>query len=214
MTVPQPNVMFPCRVIKVGGSLLSLPGLGRVLTDWLDRQSILDTLLIVGGGELVDAIRQMDQEYGLDKEVAHWLAVRAMNLNGFVVSQLVPGGTWTASLGHWRGDQEPNRPRRRFLSPDYFLRWEEPMLPGVRLPLGWHVTSDSIAARVAEVCQAQELVLLKSTVPTTARLPISGAEAVTTGFVDRQFLASAAPVKRIRAVNLRDAAFEETSLIV
>jgi aspartokinase-like uncharacterized kinase len=199
-------------VVKVGGSLLNLPGLYRVLTSWLDRQPIDDTLLVVGGGELVDSIRQMDQRFGLADEAAHWLAIRAMNLNGFVLSRLVPGATWLKSLGDWHHDHELSGPRRRFLSAEYFLRREEPQLPGVRLPMGWHVTSDSIAARLAEVCQTRELVLLKSTIPTTEGRPISCGEAVAMGLVDSHFPTSAAPLRRVRVVNLRDAEFAEMPL--
>ena len=196
----------------MGGSLLNLPGLWRVLTCWLDQQPALDTLLIVGGGELADSIRQLDQQYGLAEESAHWLSIRAMNVNGFVLSRLVPGATWMSGLRDWQRDQERDQPRWRFIAAEYFLRREEPALPGVRLPIGWHVTSDSIAARLAEVCQAQELVLLKSTIPTADGLPMSGVQAAATGFVDRHFPTSAAPLRRIRAVNLRDAGFVETSL--
>ena len=50
----------------------------------------------------------------------------------------------------------------RILAPGNFLREVEPGLPGPKLPVGWDVTSDSIAARVAVLFDVAELVLLKS----------------------------------------------------
>ena len=158
-----------CRVVKVGGSLLDCPGLWRLLTVWLDAQPALDNLLIVGGGELANQVRQLDQRYGLPQDTSHSLAIRAMHLNGFVLSQLVPGALWMATYGEWIRRPATTGQDRWFFAVEPFLRRDEPELPGVRLPSGWHVTSDSIAARLAVVCQARELVLLKSTIPAAAR---------------------------------------------
>ncbi|MHB8970411.1 MAG: hypothetical protein ACYC3X_12530 [Pirellulaceae bacterium] len=212
MTPRQPHIVCPCRVVKVGGSLLELPDLWHILTNWLDRQPLADTLLVVGGGELVEFIRRLDQRFGLGDETAHWLSIQAMSLHGFVLSRLVPDAVWMEGLSDWHSDHKPVEPQRRFISAECFLRREEPQLPGVRLPVGWHVTSDSIAARLAEVCQAWELVLLKSTLPLTEGRPISSQEAVATGLVDRHFPTSAAPLRHVRVVNLRDADFAEASL--
>ena len=52
-----------------------------------------------------------------------------------------------------------------------FMRQIEPRLQGSKLPYGWSVTSDSIAARVAAVLAAGELVLLKPALPCKNRKP-------------------------------------------
>jgi aspartokinase-like uncharacterized kinase len=200
--------------VKVGGSLLDCPGLWRILTAWLDAQPALDNLLIVGGGELANQVRRLDQRYGLPRDTSHSLAIRAMHLNGFVLSQLVPGALWMAGYGEWTRHQAATGQDRWFFAVEPFLRREEPKLPGVRLPSGWHVTSDSIAARLAEVCQARELVLLKSTIPATHGASVSVAQAVSRRLVDEFFPTSAAPLRQIRAVNLRDARFAEVRLTV
>jgi hypothetical protein len=63
-----------------------------------------------------------------------------------------------------------------------FARADEPR-PG-HLPHRWEVTSDSLAARVAVVAQARQLVLLKSvTIPET----MSWADAAGCGYVDPFF---------------------------
>jgi aspartokinase-like uncharacterized kinase len=198
--------------VKVGGSLLDLPGLWRILTAWLDAQPALENLLVVGGGSLADQVRKLDQCYGLPRDTAHWLAIRAMDLNGFVLSRLMPGARWTADVGAWARHRATTGQDRRFLAVEVFLRREEPVLPGVRLPSGWHVTSDSIAARLAVVCHARELVLLKSTIPTACGTSVSVAQAASLRLVDEFFPASAAPLHQIRVVNLRDAGFAEVRL--
>jgi hypothetical protein len=83
--------------------------------------------------------------------------------------------------------------------PVEFLRDVEPTCPGKPLEHTWAVTSDSIAARVAAVSEADELVLLKSAdPPSDDRRVLCDA-----GYVDRAFpdLADGLPV--VRYVNLR-----------
>jgi hypothetical protein len=83
--------------------------------------------------------------------------------------------------------------------PADFLATVEPELPGERLAVGWEVTSDSIAARIAQLLEADELVLLKAALPTTHDL----AAAAQTGFVDTYFPRVAASLHRVRAVDLQ-----------
>jgi aspartokinase-like uncharacterized kinase len=89
------------------------------------------------------------------------------------------------------------------LDPIDFMDHVDGRVPGQRLPVGWHVTSDSIAARVADVVGASELVLLKSKLP-------DGGES--SEFVDEYFETAAANLSRLRAVNLRDPGFPECVL--
>ena len=77
-----------------------------------------------------------------------------------------------------------------------------------RLPCGWEVTSDSIAARLAQAIGANELVLLKSTLPTGSASRTALAQS---GFVDAHFPHAAAGLT-VRAVNLRRLDFAEVRL--
>lgn len=81
-------------------------------------------------------------------------------------------------------------------SPVRFLREDEQHQSGVVLPHGWCVTSDSIAARIAEVLGADELVLLKSAAP-----PVGGLR--DPGYVDQHFCDAPRAIGCVRAVNLR-----------
>ena len=65
----------------------------------------------------------------------------------------------------------------------------------------WEVSSDSIAARLAVVVGAEELVLLKSALPADVRN--------LGDFVDAAFDETSRDLKVIRLVNLRDADFAE-----
>ena len=83
--------------------------------------------------------------------------------------------------------------------PCKFLKEQEPHLPGTHLPSDWSVTSDSISARIAEVLQADELVLLKSADP-SAR---SWSNLAAAGYVDWFFRAFDGSGFQTRVINLR-----------
>ena len=60
-------------VVKVGGSLFDLPGLGPCLRRWLDGLDG-DVILVPGGGPTADVVRTFDRRQVLGQEKAHWLA--------------------------------------------------------------------------------------------------------------------------------------------
>lgn len=201
--------MTPCRVVKVGGSLLVWPALVRQLEAWLASQPPLPSLLVAGGGELADAVRQLDRRRGLSPPTAHWMAIRAMEVNALVLSQLLSSAPTVVDVHGWGRDTPPDDRSCRVLLAERFLRQDEPHAGGTRLPCGWHVTSDSIAARLAEVCGAQELCLLKSTLPEEPRLPTSLRELAQEGLVDQHLPAAVRSLHTVRVVNLRGAGFPE-----
>ena len=94
------------------------------------------------------------------------------------------------------------------LDVESFLRDVEPAMPGEALPRNWGVTSDSIAARVAVALDADELVLLKS------RLPSGTLDALVAGrYVDRYFPRAVRPLGSVRCVDLRTATFPQTAIV-
>ncbi len=70
--------------------------------------------------------------------------------------------------------------------PRDFLRRIEPELPGLHLPHSWDATSDSIAARVAQVLAATEVILLKSA-PQPAQATTPWSSFAEFGYIDRCF---------------------------
>jgi aspartokinase-like uncharacterized kinase len=191
------NVDGPAAVIiKVGGSLFDLPDLGPRLRDWLAGQSIGDVLLVPGGGPAADVVRQYDRLHGLGEERAHWLALSALTLNARFIATLLPRGVVvpdTRALdAEWRQGKIPVLDAHTFALADEGR-------PGC-LPHCWSVTSDSLAARVAQVTGAGELVLLKS-----VSLPagIDWTEAGKRGLVDAYFAKALGSSLSVRFIQFR-----------
>lgn len=191
------------RVVKLGGSLLDLPDLAARLRRWLGAQPARSSAIVVGGGRLVDAVRQYDRLHALGDETAHWLAVQAMQVQARMVAALLPEASWAASVEQLANGPSP----LSIVDPWKLLRDDDRRLSPQPLPAGWQVTSDSIAARLAQLCGAAELVLLKSALPADATLMA----AANCGYVDA-FFPRAVTVLYVRCVNLRDERFSEVRL--
>lgn len=185
------------RVVKLGGSLLDFPPLTAELTRWLSLQAPAATLIVVGGGALADTIREADRRQSLDPEQAHWLAIDAMSRNADWLAGRLPHATRVATIANAHALRKPAG--LGILDANAFLRASEARPD--RLPFDWSVTSDSLAARVAHVLGADELVLLKSRLPAQSGDLATAAEKC---YVDAWFPRAAAGLPRVRCVNLRD----------
>jgi len=156
-------------VVKVGGSALRDPAaLDRVLAA-LDAASCA-MVIVPGGGPFADAVREVDRRLTLSDEVAHWMAVRAMDQYAELLVSRLRRGILVADLDDIR--RAVARGQLPVLAPSGWLRREDP------LPHSWDVTSDSIAAWVAQVTAAGQLVLVK---------PGSGGRASLAGLTDPYF---------------------------
>lgn len=152
-------------VVKLGGSLLDLPDLKRVVQSILDQRPRPDyaPLFVVGGGRAADMVREWDRLHRLGEEASHALALEAMTLNEAFLQRLIP------EMGLVRNRQQFESITRAggipLLCVGCFLKWAEvkggATIPPP-LPHTWDVTSDSIAAWVAACLAAQELILVKS----------------------------------------------------
>ena len=150
---------MPWHVVKVGGSLLDDELLPARLTAWLEERPACERiLLLVGGGRLVDALRGYDRIHALPTEAAHWMAIDLLDVTSDILGTRLVGISRVSHL-----EELVDRPDRiARLAPAEFLRNQEQFAPGRPLAAGWHVTSDAIAARVAEAIGATRLTLLKS----------------------------------------------------
>jgi len=140
-------------VVKVGGSLDRGKSL-QPLMEAIQRLSRRWKILVVpGGGRFADGVRDACRRYHLSDTAAHWMAIVAMDQYGYLLAGLSNGGQLTRSI------KEVNEVLRSgglpiLLPSRLLLRWDP-------LAHSWNVTSDSIAAYLAERVRAKALVLLK-----------------------------------------------------
>jgi aspartokinase-like uncharacterized kinase len=195
-------------VIKVGGSLLDLPELPARLANFLADFTRPRAVVACGGGPTVDLVRAWDRLHAIGEEESHWIAVRALTLNALLLERAVPRLRCVESPREfrrvWREERTPLYDAYRFL-----MDLDAPS--PAPLPRRWRVTSDSIAARMAVLLGAPEVVLLKSlTVPAGTTVE----KAVEEGIVDPHFAVASRGLDRIVTVNLRDPEAPETALIL
>jgi aspartokinase-like uncharacterized kinase len=169
-------------VVKVGGSLYDHPRLGSGLSDYLTSLAPASVLLVPGGGDMADAVRQLDRIHGLGEETAHWLALRSLDVTAAFLRQVLHSDRQYTILDCFA-----------------FAREDDQRLGA--LPHSWAVTTDSLAARVAHVYGAERLVLLKSVdVPLGTPWEV----AAELGWVDAHFPKVAAELRcPIHVINFR-----------
>lgn len=187
---------------KLGGSLLEppdFPDLPAHLEALLEARGGERPVLVNGGGLAVDQLRRWYRLFDLEETFCHWAAVRLLDHNASVLEAVLPRARRVESLEEleevWAEERWP------LLGCESFLREIDARRPDP-LPRRWEVTSDSIAARVADHLGAPELALLKSADPPVTR---SLEEAARQGFVDSHFPRAAGRLARVVSINLREA---------
>jgi len=140
-------------VVKVGGGTLQSPADLDTALAVLDGCADRRVLIVPGGGPFADAVRETDRRIGLSDEAAHWMAIRGMDVFAELLVSRLARGVLVQSPGDIRTALEGGR--LPVLAPSRWLRVEDP------LPHSWDVTSDSIAAWLAAVIRARQLILLK-----------------------------------------------------
>ena len=184
-------------VVKLGGSLLTLPGLAEKLRNILLMRSEHRCLIVIGGGATTDVVREWSRIHQLSEEVAHWLALASLDLNIELLQKLLPYDyvrTRKEAAAIWSASTSP-----LFLRVSDFAQAEE-MAGGLLIPHDWSVTSDSMAAWITLRWPADELLMLKS-VPAPGGMTIE--EASRQQLVDDYFPRFADQIPHISWCNLR-----------
>ena len=139
-------------VLKVGGSLADdIASLTRLCQELSALAKAHRIAIVPGGGEFADTIRKFDKTYGLSNTVAHKMAILAMDQYGFLLSDITPKSYVSHSLKEVSNSAKGMLP---ILLPSKLMFREDP------LEHSWDVTSDTIAAYIACLLDAEKLVLV------------------------------------------------------
>ena len=180
-----PPLDSPLLVLKVGGSLLSRPGWPALLMPLVAACRPGPCCVVVGGGAVVNGLRELDRAMPQSQQLMHDLAIDAMRLTARLVAATVHV-SMAASPPADDGVAVLDVPA-----------WLAVGSRATALPVGWQVTSDAIAATVAVECGSR-LLLAKSVppppCPDDADLLSSLGRA---GWVDEHFPVAARPLATI-----------------
>lgn len=141
-------------LIKIGGSLYNQPELRTSAVTWAGLATRQRLLFLPGGGPFADQVRLADTRLQLTSDATHWMAVLAMDQYAYLLVDLMPGAKLVYDLKS--ADQVCAAHQAAILAPSALLRQLDP------LPHNWNITSDSIAAWLAQYTGVPLLVLLKS----------------------------------------------------
>jgi aspartokinase-like uncharacterized kinase len=140
-------------VVKLGGSLAADDSLGHWLRE-LGRSRSAHFVVVPGGGPFADAVRVAQQRWRFGDEVAHAMAIGAMEQFGRMLCGIELGSV-PCSTTH-QIERAWSRGRLPVWLPARWMEREQ------QLPHTWDVTSDTIAAWLADALGAAGLLLVKS----------------------------------------------------
>lgn len=205
----QMHSFVPIRVIKLGGSLLSLPDLYERFNDWLDAQSPARNVIVTGGGIVVDAIRALDAIHHFSAALTHWVCVDLMSTSARLASDLLGLKNVISTELELRDflERRPSTSAIACIQPTAYYTPAIAMQRKCPLPESWDCTSDSIAAWLACSIAAEQLVLMKSVdIDFVATSGLSSAEIQSLAdceAVDPVFPTACQAIRNIQFFNLR-----------
>ena len=134
------------QVVKIGGSLF--PDYAINLAEKLKNTG---SVIILGGGEFANLIRKYNDDVNFSEETNHWAAIDCMDIIAKLVNDKVDSTKMAYSI------EEVNAISDEGFTPIFvvseFLKREDPF------ECSWDVTSDSIAAYVSHILNANLLIV-------------------------------------------------------
>jgi aspartokinase-like uncharacterized kinase len=140
-------------VLKIGGSLARNDAAMRLMSE-LCAHPVPDLLIVPGGGRFADTVRAAQAQHHLSERAAHHMALLSMQTMAVALADRAPRFVTAES------------------PPQFEAAWHDANTPvwmpvamalaAADIPKSWSMTSDSLAAWVADEIGAERLVLVKS----------------------------------------------------
>jgi aspartokinase-like uncharacterized kinase len=139
-------------IVKLGGSLTESGRIASILK--IVSGARKPCVVVPGGGIFADAVRAAQAELEFSDAVAHRMALLAMHQTGLMLAALQPRLRPAETLAGIR----------RALADGKIPVWLPLKLAGAddKIPADWSITSDGLAARLAERLGGAPVVLVKS----------------------------------------------------
>lgn len=134
------------QVVKIGGSLFP-----NYAIDLAKQLKGTDSLIVLGGGEFANLIRKYDSEISFSQETNHWTAIDCMDIIAKLVNDKVDSTKLAYNIDEAKKISDDGFTPIFIVSE--FLRSEDPF------ECSWDVTSDSIAAYVSHLLNANLLIV-------------------------------------------------------
>ena len=142
------------QVIKLGGSLAQANTLFNCLDKIDKKHSQQKTVIVPGGGSFADQVRLAQRQWQIDDSTAHKMAILAMQQMALLIQGLK--SDWVLA--------ESTISLSEGLKTNNVLIWSPCIkeLATNQIAESWDITSDSLAAWLANKLSAQHLILVKS----------------------------------------------------
>ncbi len=147
------------KVIKLGGSLISDKLALMSCLNAIDQNYAGKIVIVPGGGVFADKIRSFQQEWGFNDEIAHRMALLAMQQMALLLYSIKQNFVFANNI----------LAIKQALINHSIVIWNPSIeeLNYSDINASWDVTSDSLSAWLANQLTATELILVKS-----AEIPI------------------------------------------
>lgn len=136
-------------VVKLGGSLITnaeILNCMHILSSWPGQ-----IIIVSGGGVFADTVRSSQAQWQFNDSIAHRMAILAMQQTALLIHGLMPEASLLTSFSQLNKTEA-----LRIWSPNVAE------LDQAGIPHSWDISSDSLAACLANIWNADSLILVKS----------------------------------------------------
>jgi 5-(aminomethyl)-3-furanmethanol phosphate kinase len=143
-------------IVKLGGSLSQSDALIKCLNSVEKNYQDRAIVIVPGGGAFADQVRSAQQRWQFDDRTAHRMAILAMQQMALLIKGLKDDFSIARSITNIL--KQLHRQKIVVWSPDIVE------LDKAGIQASWDISSDSLAAWLARMISATELVLVKSAI--------------------------------------------------